>query len=530
MTPVNQPEIVKLNPCTGEPLATYAMASEEDITQAVQQARVAQIEWKKVSLKTRARLLERVLQLCFQRSHTLAEMVSLETGKPLADALESDVAITLSALRYYADIGPVKLRPRLLANDTISLIAGRRHWETYHPRGVIGVISPWNYPLAIPASGIITALMAGNAVILKPSEQAPATSQLLVNLFKESLQDMGFSPHLVSLLQGNRTTGAALLAQDLDGVIFTGSAAVGRKVRLALAERGIWSSMELGGSDAMLILPGCDLEKAASYAIWGRFTNTGQACAGTKRLLVPEKDKLTLLQHLQDKISHLKVGPPDRPEHHIGPMISEQQLGLLDAQVRDAVSLGAKLWTGGHRLPGAGWFYAPTLLSDVPKQARILREEVFGPGLPVMTYQDVDEAIEQINCSEYGLTTSIFGPVDMARSIAPQLECGTVMINDVGPSNYAMVCAPWGGWKSSGNGVSHGECALLELSKSQVVSENRLYEWPIFGKPMWHFGRNSHLLLPERSKTVLAFSARHPSLWNPMRWLPFWQNRTNTRL
>jgi len=414
-------------------------------------------------------------------------------------------------------------------NDTISWITGRAHRETYHPRGVIAIISPWNYPLAIPVSGITTALMAGNAVVLKPSELTPGTAQSLVNIFQEELQAQGFSPSLVGLVQGDGGIGAELLQQPIDGVIFTGSAAVGRKIRMVAAERGLWSSLELGGSDAMLILPGCDLELAASYALWGRYTNAGQACAGVKRLFVPAGDEPVFLKLLQEKISCLKVGGPENPQHHVGPLISESQLCLLESQVQDALDHGAKLLAGGKRLPGSGWFYEPTLLANVPKHARVLREEVFGPVLPVIAYNHFQDAVAEINATEYGLTASVFGSIDHARALAAQLECGTVVINDVGPSNYAMLCAPWGGWKASGSGVSHGERALLDLCRVQVVSVNGQYGLPFLGKPMWHFGKD-HDLLASRSKTVLAFAGRHGSMWHPLRWLPFWQNRASTRI
>ena len=165
----------------------------------------------------------------------------------------------------------------------------------------------------------------------------------------------------------------------------------------------------------------------------------------------------------------------------------------------------------------------------MPAQARVLNEEVFGPVLPVIPYAQVTEAVAQINASPYGLTASVFGPVSAAKALAPQLACGTVVINDVGPSHYAMLSAPWGGWKASGSGVSHGERALLELCQVQILSENRFFSMPMVSKPMWLFGLNPEAL-PARSQTVLAFASHHFSMWNPLRWLPFWQNRAKTRI
>lgn len=518
-----------VNPATGLPIRRYPIAGPETVQQIIHQASSALPVWRSVSLIRRARLLRAVMRSLHARASEIAALISEETGKPLADALEADVGTALGVLGYYAKIGPDRLKPKAIQPDLISLITGRAHQETYHPRGVIAVISPWNYPLAIPASGLATALMAGNTVILKPSELTPATGLWLVNLVRETLQQQGFPSDVAQCVIGDGSTGSALTQQSIDGIIFTGSATTGQRIQQACTGRDVWASMELGGSDAMLILDGCPLETAASYALWGRYTNAGQACAAVKRLLVPRHATEAFLGHLQAKIAKLKVGPPNNPDNHVGPLISEAQLRLLDSQVQDALGKGARLLTGGKRHPGPGWFYEPTLLTDVPDNARILHEEVFGPVLPVIPYDSLDEAIQMVNASAFGLTASVFGPEAEARTIAGRLACGTVVINDVGPSNYAMPCAPWGGWKNSGSGASHGERALLDLSRVQVVSVNRLFRMPGLQKPLWHFGSQANLL-PGRSKTVLAFSSAHPAIYNPLTWLAFWQNRASTKI
>lgn len=521
--------IEKINPANGSLIRTYEIADAEAVHHAVIRARAALPSWWATPLALRSKVLKTAMELLYQRSDAVARLISEETGKPLADALEGDIGTALSVLGYYAELGPKRLKPKAIAPDLISIITGRVHWETYHPRGVIAVISPWNYPLAIPASGLATALMAGNTVVLKPSELTPGTGDALVSILHEALQRHQLPKEIVQLIIGDGSTGAALVSADIDGVIFTGSDCTGRIIQGSLAERGLWSSLELGGSDAMIVLDGCDLEKAASYAVWGRYTNAGQACASVKRLLVPEQHLEPLLRHLQDKIAKLKVGPPDNPNHHVGPLISEAQLNILEVQVDDALAKGAKLLAGGKRIAREGWFFEPTLLSQIPASARILTEEVFGPVLPVLPYKTIEEAIQVVNSSAFGLTASVFGPVMKARALAGQLECGTVVINDVGPSNYAMPCAPWGGWKNSGSGVSHGERALLELSRLQVISINQLFQMPGFHKPLWHFGRQSQGL-QSRSRAVLAFSSKHVSMWNPKTWLAFWQHRASTKI
>ncbi len=521
--------IIKLNPATGQLIREYPVPTEADVERAYHQAKVAQVDWAKASLKRRAMVLKTVRDKLYQQTETLARIISQETGKPLSDAKEADLVAALSLLSYYAEKGPHQLKPHWVSPDWLSIITGRLHFETWHPRGVIGVISPWNFPMAISCSGVTAALMSGNAVILKPSELTPATGEALIGIIQAALQEHGFSPYTVQLLIGDGTTGAQLMAQPIDGIIFTGSERTGKLIAQQAAERDIWFSLELGGSDAMLILDGCDLEQAASFALWGRYANAGQTCAAVKRLFVPKRHEAEFLKRLSEKILCLNVGGPDTPQNHLGPLINETQRDLIHSQVQDAVTRGAHLLLGGKPLNGEGFFYAPTLLTGVPAEARILQEETFGPVLPVIPYETLESAIEQINASRFGLTASIFGPTRQARTIAPRLESGTVLINEVGASNFAMACVPWGGWKASGSGSSHGASALTDLSRRKIISENLLFRLPFLSKPLWLFGENEKLS-PERCKTVLAFAGRQKAMFNPKRWIPFWQNRASSKI
>ncbi len=521
---------VKLNPATGEPLQSYACPTEAVIAQTVAQAQDAQTTWGQSTPRQRADVLKAIRELIYQQAQNLAETISLETGKPLADALEADIATALNVLSYYAEIGPHQLKSKWLKPDLMSLATGRLNRETWYPRGVIAIISPWNFPVAIACSGIAATLMAGNSVVLKPSELTPACGQQLIGLVQAGLTAGGYSPHIAQVLVGDGSTGACLLEQPLDGIIFTGSERTGQRVAETAARRNLWISLELGGSDPMIILEGCDLEQVASYALWGRFINAGQACAAVKRLLVPAKQEAALLDLLKAKIQQLQVGSPQEKESHLGPLISETQRCLIDDQVQDALRQGAKLILGGHAVDRPGFFYQPTLLSKVPPQARVLTEETFGPVLPVIPYHSLDQAITLANNTPFGLTASVFGPAHEAHQVAQRLQCGTVVINEVGPTNYALACAPWGGWKRSGAGFSHGAAALTDLSQRKVLSENLLFTLPFTRKPLWHFNQPSRSP-GQRSQTVLALAARHPDLWwNPQRWWPFWQNRPSSKL
>ncbi len=521
---------VKLNPATGQAIQTYTCPTGDLIAQTVARAREAQTTWGQTPPSQRAEALRAIRKAIFQQAQSLADTISLETGKPLADALEADIATGLNVLSYYAEVGPRQLKSRRIKSDWMSLVTGRLHRETWTPRGVIAIISPWNFPVAIACSGIATALMAGNSVVLKPSELTPACGQHLIDLVQAGLTAAGFSPDIVQVLVGDGSTGACLLEQPIDGVIFTGSERTGQRIAETAARRNLWSSLELGGSDPMIVLKGCDLEQVASYALWGRFINAGQTCAAVKRLFVPAQQEAAVLDLLKAKIQQLKVGPPEGQENHMGPLISESQRQLIDDQVQDAVRQGAQVIIGGNALAGPGFFYQPTLLSKVPPQARILTEETFGPVLPVIPYETIEQAIALANDTPFGLTASVFGPPHEAHEIAQRLHCGTVVINEVGPTNFALACAPWGGWKRSGSGFSHGAAALTDLSQRKVISENGLFRLPFFRKPLWHFNQTGK---PPglRSQTVLSLAARQPDLWwNPQRWWPFWQNRPSRKL
>lgn len=521
-------KISKLNPATGQLIAEYHTATEADVRDTVVKSRMAQSQWGQASLKVRTAVLKTLRQALHQQAESVAEIISRETGKPLADSLEADIATALNILSYYIEVGENHLKPRWIQPDLLSLITGRLHQATWSPRGIIAIISPWNFPMGIACSGVAAALMAGNSVILKPSELTPATGEILIQLTQAALKEHGISEEVAQLLVGDGQTGADLIEQAIDGIIFTGSERTGKIIAQKAAERDLWFSLELGGSDAMLILEDADLEKAASYALWGRFVNTGQTCAAVKRLLVPAEKEAALLDLLISKITQLKSGPPDDPQSHIGPLISEAQRELIDRQVRETVQQGARLVLGGHKIPGPGFYYQPTLFTNVPPNAQILQEETFGPILPVIPYRNIEAAIHMINDSRYGLTASVFGSPKTARQIADKLDCGTVVINEVGPSNFALACAPWGGWKSSGSGSSHGASALRDLSRYKVISTNLLINAPLLNKPLWHFGENTNQD-GSRSRTVMAFAARHRSLLNPKNWLPFWKNRASTK-
>lgn len=523
-------EIISRHPATGEEIARYPIMTATQVAECIEKARNTSKQWRNSSFSIRKAVLHRVADAIVTRQEALAKRISEETGKPLHEALEGDLLPAVSLLRYYARSGPKILNPRPLPLDKTFLM-GRIHMERRVPRGVVGIISPWNFPVAIPIGGMAAALMGGNAVILKPSEVTPGTGSDLVDLFRQALQaEAPGLQDVVQLLLGDGSTGQYLTEGEIDYLIFTGSNATGRKVQAAMQLRGKEVSLELGGSDPMIVLPGADLDAAASYALWGRLTNSGQACAAVKRLFVPRAELETMAALLKTKASQLKQGPPSDPEVHIGPLVNESQLGIVDAQVQDALEKGTRCDLGGavNRQAG-GYYFAPTLLIDPPLDARVIQEEVFGPVLPVIPYDELEAAIIQANATPYGLGASVFGDAEQARQVAEQLEAGMVAINDLPLCAFANTRLSWSGRKGSGPGVSHGPRALLDTTHLQTISRNYLYDIPLFRKSFWHFGVRPDAAF---SKVLFnTFSSRGLlKKLNPALVFALWRNRSSKKL
>lgn len=519
----------KRHPATGEILQVYPCADAVDVGRATQAARQVMRREGPVPLDVRAKVLNDVARRVLKQTEALTDSLAADVGKPVSQALEGDLLPAVSWLRFAAHHGPRQLKPRLLPFHK-GILMGRVHWERRVPHGVVGIISPWNFPFAIPISGVATAWMGGNAVILKPSELAPASGEQVVELFQAALSAHGLSPDWVQLLQGDGSTGAALVEGDIDYMVFTGSVKTGQRIRSALLPRGIGVSLELGGSDPMIVLSGADVEAVTSYALWGRLTNSGQACAAVKRLFVPREMLDPVTHRLVKKMQQLRMGPPEDTLAHLGPVIDAGQRQVLDEQVQDALARGATALAGGSFDPGQpGYYYPPTVLVNVPAGARVLTEEVFGPVLPVVGYEAVEEALEMANALPLGLGASVFGPFKEAKRVADRLEAGMVTINDLPTLGYALPQVPWSGWKESGPGVSHGREGLLELTRGQVQCRNYLYELEGLRKPFWHFGEQPD---PGFSRVLLRCFASE-GLWDkcqPGLLWAMWQNRSKKKL
>jgi acyl-CoA reductase-like NAD-dependent aldehyde dehydrogenase len=501
--------IVSLDPATAIPFAETPATPPHRVAEAVREARAAQGAWALRPLRDRQSIIRRFQRLLFNRRHEMAALITRETGKPLAESLLTDVAVVLDFARYYVDRAEAILRPRRMRLGNIAFLGkrGRLHWD---PMGVIAIISPWNYPLLLPFGELIPALLAGNAVVLKPSEFTTRTAVLGTELLYEA----GLPSALCPLLPGAGDVGAALVEARPDKIFFTGSARTGRKVAVAAAERFIPVNLELGGSDPCVILADADLERAASGAIWARFTNGGQTCVAAKRVIVERPVYDRFLTELATRVTALRLGPGDLPETDVGPMIRGSQVEILERQLNESVAQGARVMVGGRRRPDLGpTFFEPTVVTDVPLDSPVWREEVFGPVMPVVVADDAEHALQLANDSAFGLSASIWtGDRVRGEALARRLEAGAVQVNDA-TCHVGAVEVPHGGEKESGLGRSHGESGLLETCRPRFVASD-VFDW--MRKPWW-FGYHAESAGDRDAFVRFAFS---PSWWDRLRAAP----------
>jgi succinate-semialdehyde dehydrogenase/glutarate-semialdehyde dehydrogenase len=409
----------------------------------------------------------------------LADSLVRESGKPRVEALFADIFVALDSAEYWSKNAASVLRTQRVPHHSTAAKA-KRGYLVYEPLGVIGIISSWNYPLAIPLSQIIPAVAAGNAVACKTSDFTPQCGAMIEKLFV----DAGFPKDLVTVVQGGGEVGQALIDASPDKVMFTGSVSTGRRVAEACAKKLIPSVLELGGKDAMIVLADANLDVASSAAVWGSFTNCGQVCLSVERLFVEQSaaEKFTAL--CVEKTKKLRLGPGSDPSSDIGPLIRPQHVQRMSDLVHDAVSRGAKVLCGGKARPDLGPnFFEPTVIVDVDSSMRLFQEETFGPILAIQVVKDAKEAIAQANDSPFALAASIWTKDNIrGMGMAVELRAGAVMVNDA-ISYFGIAEAPHGGCGASGWGRTHGEAGLLEMVRMKYIDVDRL---PRSEKPWWY--------------------------------------------
>src|SRR5215831_17525537 len=463
-------EIIVYNPATATEIGRAPLTMPEEVARAVGRARAAQTAWAARSFGERAQVILAARKIILDQLDEVAALISAETGKPVAEAIAMELAPALDLMQYFARKTAMLLRPRRISVG-LYWTMGRSSYEIYKPMGVIGIISPWNFPWATPLAEVVMALMAGNAVVLKPIELTPLTALRIGEVFSTA----GLPENLLQIVTGDGSTGAALVASGVDKIMFTGSVATGRRVAEAAAKYLIPVVLELGGKDPMIVLDDANVANAARAAVWGAFANCGQSCSSVERCYVHESIAPQFTEQVVRETKRLRQALPEDKTADLGSMSSERQLGIVERHVKQAINLGAIALTGGERTRDvAGPFYPPTVLTNVTHEMDVMREETFGPVLPIITFRTDDEAVRLANDSDFGLTASVWtNNIARGQQLARQIDAGTIMINEV-VYTHAIAQTPWGGTKQSGLGRTHGQAGLLELVRPQHVHVNRL--------------------------------------------------------
>ncbi|WP_018603714.1 aldehyde dehydrogenase family protein [Mycobacterium sp. 155] len=484
------------SPATGAVAGRVRWTDAVDVPRITAGLREAQREWEARGAKGRAKVLARYAVWLGEHRDEIEKLLIAETGKSAVDAAQ-EVPLLIVILSYY-----IKTVEKAMAPDVrpapLLFLSVKKITVHYRPRPVVGIIAPWNYPVANAMMDAIGALAAGCAVLLKPSERTPLTAEVLLRGWLDS-----GAPEVLALAQGAREVSEAVI-DNSDYIQFTGSSATGAKVMERAARRLTPVSLELGGKDPMIVLEDADIQLAANAAVWGGMFNAGQTCVSVERVYVLEPIYDQFVAAVVRAVEKLKMGSGEG--YHFGSQIDDSQVAITDRHVSQAVAAGAKALTGGKRRDGEGSFYPPTVLVDVDHSMSCMTEETFGPTLPIMRVSSVEEAVRLANDSQYGLSASVFSQdIDRAKAIALQLDCGAVNINDV-ISNLMCTTAPMGGWKTSGIGARFGGVdGVRKFCKQETVVVPRTRK--VAGGSYYN---NSHKALARMNKLVTWLALARP--------------------
>lgn len=458
-SPPVQSTLESFNPASGELVGSVATIGPDEVQGIVDDVARVQPAWAELSAKDRGAYMRRAADALLDEIDDLAELLVSEQGKPRPEAYTMELLPTVDALHWCAKAGP-----KILADEKVRMsqafLMSKKSRFTYEPIGVVGVIAPWNYPWSIPLGEVAIALTAGNGVVLKPASLTPLLGEAIARVFEKG----GLPEGLLRVVHGGGAVGDALARSSAGKIFFTGSVDVGRKVGEACAQQLKGSVLELGGKDPMIVCADADLDNAVSGAVWGGFANAGQTCSGIERVYVVREVADRFVQGVTRETQQLTLGDPLEWETEIGPMTSEEQHGIVTELIDDAVASGATMLCGGAtEVPGlSGRFVAPTVLTGVTQDMRIMREEVFGPVLPIVVVDSEQEAIDLANDSEFGLGASVWTKDrQKGARMARRVEAGMVWVNDHSFSHGACQCA-WGGVKHSGIGRSHSKFGFYE--------------------------------------------------------------------
>jgi acyl-CoA reductase-like NAD-dependent aldehyde dehydrogenase len=454
------------NPADGSLIEAVPVDGPERVAEVVARVRANQPAWEALGIGRRAHWLGKLRDWLIDNQDQIATTMQRETGKVWAEA-SAEVPYVCDLVNYYGKSARKFIGEQRIAAHS-PLLKAKRLRVRYSPYPVVGVISPWNFPLILSLGDAIPALQAGCSVVVKPSEVTPLALGQIVEAWKS---DLG-APDVLDAVNGMGETGSALV-NEVDFVQFTGSERTAKKVLTRAAETLTPVSAELGGKDPMIVLRSADVEKAANAATWGAFANSGQVCISVERIYVEEQVYDEFVARLTDEVGKLKQGT-DGPEHgkDVGAMTFPPQTEIVESHVADARERGATVLTGGRRPDGPGDWYEPTVITDVDHSMKVMREETFGPVVGVMKVGDAEDAIRLANDTRYGLTASVFGSSPKAEEVARRLEAGTVNVNDV-LSGFLVTDVPMGGWKDSGIGFRHGEYGIKKFVRPESLVVTR---------------------------------------------------------
>jgi acyl-CoA reductase-like NAD-dependent aldehyde dehydrogenase len=458
--------IISINPANGARLGEVPSLSDADVVTLVASARVAQRLWASQSIVQRCTVIANFAEVLMKRADEVIDLIVAEVGKTRLEALGTEVIVVADLVRYFT-----KRAPEILAAKPIPLhlLKHRASYLHYVPRGVVGIIAPWNFPFSIPIGETMMALIAGNAVVLKPSEVTP----LIALKAKELAIEAGIPKDLFAVATGRGSVGSALIQSGIDYCAFTGSVATGKKVAVACGERLIPHTLELGGKAPAIVCSDANLDRTAQAIVWGGFANSGQVCASVERVYVHRSVHDQLVEKVVALTQSLRQGDAASSEVDVGAMAWQRQVDTVSRLVQSALASGATLRCGGVA-SSVGQFYSPTVLTHCTQDMDIVRQEIFGPVLPFVVVDSDDDAITKANDSHLGLLAYVFSS-DRRRALAlaERIDAGTVMINDV-LNTFACPETPWAGVKHSGIGKTHSDDGLRDLCSTRHVNYDRI--------------------------------------------------------
>jgi acyl-CoA reductase-like NAD-dependent aldehyde dehydrogenase len=491
------------DPARGEVFAYSSLTRAADVAELIARSRKAQGEWAALPLRRRLAACRRLRDTLLREADAIAAVISRDNGKTRVDAMSTEVFPALMALTYYMKKAKKFLKPTPLGNGNLLLI-NKRSRLRHHPFGVIGVISPWNYPFAIPFSDVVMGLLAGNGVVLKAATETQAVGRKLEVCFLEAGLPEGLFAYVN--LPGV-TAGKALLQGGVDKLFFTGSVAAGKMLAGLAAETLTPVVLELGGNDPMLVCADADPERAAAGAVWAGFSNCGQSCGGVERIYVHRAVYEPFMKALKRRVEALRIGLDDDHGCDLGSMTRAAQRDKVEALVKDALGKGATLFAESRprAVPAAGLFMPARVLADVNHDMRLMQEEIFGPLVGVMRVDDMEQAVALANDSRLALTASVWSRSRRyGVALAQRLHAGVVMVNDHLMS-HGLAETPWGGWKESGIGWTHGKTGFQEMLRSQVIVQDYL---PFARRNMWWHPHDRRLYEGLRGALDALYSRR----------------------